>query len=85
MCFNIGVIIGPVIGGSLAEPVKNFPWLFGEGSLLGGKNGVWWMEHWPYALPNLLSACFIFISFLAIFFGLDEVCNSSKYVNHPLT
>ncbi|KAJ6017771.1 hypothetical protein N7451_001150 [Penicillium sp. IBT 35674x] len=72
MCFNIGVIIGPVLGGTLADPVQSLPWLFGPGSLFGGENGVWWMKHWPYALPNLLSACFIFMSSLAIFFGLDE-------------
>lgn len=73
MCFNIGVIIGPVLGGGLADPVKNFPHLLGPGSLLGGKDGVWWMRHWPYALPNVLSAMFIFASLLAVFFGLDEV------------
>ena len=73
MCFNIGVIIGPMLGGSLADPAKNFPHLFGPGSLLGGKDGVWWMQHWPYALPNVLSAIFIFTSLLAVFFGLDEV------------
>ncbi|KAJ5935304.1 hypothetical protein N7466_004851 [Penicillium verhagenii] len=72
MCFNIGVIIGPVLGGTLADPVNSLPWLFGPGSPFGGKSGVWWMQHWPYALPNLLSACFIFMSSLAIFFGLDE-------------
>lgn len=73
MCFNIGVIIGPILGGSLADPVKSFPWLFGPGSVLGGKTGVWWMEHWPYALPNLLSGIFIFISFVAVLLGLEEV------------
>jgi hypothetical protein len=73
MCFNIGVIIGPVLGGSLADPVKNYPDLFGPGSALGGKNGVWWMQHWPFALPNILSAVFISISLLAVFLGLDEV------------
>lgn len=73
MCFNIGVIIGPVLGGSLADPVKNFPNLLGPGSLLGGKDGVVWMRHWPYALPNVLSATFIFASLLAVLFGLDEV------------
>lgn len=31
------------------------------------------MQRWPYALPNLLSAIFIFVSFLAVFLGLDEV------------
>lgn len=73
MCFNIGVIIGPVLGGSLADPARNFPDLFGPGSLLGGKDGVWWMENWPYALPNVLSATYIFASLLAVSFGLDEV------------
>lgn len=88
MCFNIGVIIGPILGGSLADPANSFPQLFGPGSLLGGKDGVWWMQHWPYALPNILSAIFIFMSFLAVFFGLDEVCASNVPWNRlckPLT
>jgi hypothetical protein len=76
MCFNIGVIIGPILGGSLADPVNSFPQLFGPGSILGGKEGVWWMQRWPYALPNLLSAIFIFASFLAVFLGLNEVRSS---------
>lgn len=79
MCFNIGVIIGPVLGGSLADPVKNYPFLFGPGSLLGGKDGVWWMRHWPYALPNVLSAMFIFASLLAVLLWLDEVGMSNFY------
>jgi MFS family permease len=73
MCFNIGVIIGPVLGGMLADPIKNYPQLVGPGSLLGGKDGVWWMERWPFALPNLISAIFIFISWASVFLGLDEV------------
>ena len=85
MCFNIGVIIGPILGGGLADPVKNFPWLFGPGSLLGGKDGVWWMRHWPYALPNVLSAIFIFASLLAVFLGLDEVGISSSLLTAKLT
>lgn len=76
MCFNIGVIIGPILGGSLADPVHSFPGIFGPGSFLGGKNGIWWMQHWPYALPNVLSAIFIFASMIAVFLGLDEVCAS---------
>lgn len=73
MCFNVGVIIGPILGGSLADPVNSFPWLFGAGSVFGGKTGVWWMQNWPYALPNLLSAFFIILAFIAVFLGLDEV------------
>lgn len=33
-----------------------------------------WMRQWPFALPNVLSAIFIFFSLVAVFFGLDEVC-----------
>ena len=73
MCFNIGVIIGPVLGGLLSDPVGSYPRIFGEGSLLGGKDGVWWLRHWPYALPNLLSAVFLFSSATAVLFGLEEV------------
>lgn len=74
MCFNIGVIVGPIIGGSLADPISSYPHLFGPGSFFGGKDGVWWMERWPFALPNILNATFTFTAFLAILFGLDEVC-----------
>ena len=73
MFFNVGVIIGPIFGGMLADPAGSYPGLFGPGSLFGGKDGVWWMQHWPFALPNALSAIFIFCSLLAVLLGLDEV------------
>lgn len=79
MCFNIGVIIGPILGGILADPVKSYPKLLGPGSLLGGKDGVWWMQHWPYALPNVLSAMFLFCAAVAVFLGLDETHETAKY------
>lgn len=84
MCFNVGVIIGPIFGGILADPVKSYPNLLGPGSLLGGKDGVWWMQHWPYALPNVLSAIFIFASAVAVFLGLDEVCSLHLVVYLPI-
>ena len=73
MCFNIGVIIGPILGGVLADPVGSYSSLFGENSFFGGKDGVWWMKHWPYALPNLISAIFLFCAALNVFFALEEV------------
>ena len=73
MCFNIGVIVGPILGGLLSDPVESYPRVFGKNSVLGGSEGVWWMEHWPYALPNLISAVFLFGSAAAVVFGLEEV------------
>lgn len=73
MCFNIGVIIGPILGGLLADPLTSYPGLFGPHSFFGGQNGVWWMKKWPYALPNVISAVIVLISALAVLFGLDEV------------
>ncbi len=64
MCFNIGVIIGPILGGLLADPAGSYPDLFG---------GVEWLLKFPYALPNILSAFFLFLAALAVFFGLEEV------------
>ncbi|KAL5117329.1 hypothetical protein ACEQ8H_004774 [Pleosporales sp. CAS-2024a] len=88
MTFNVGVIIGPIlgkstwsfyqgnllimIGGLLANPIESYPILFGPGSVFGGKNGVAWMIKWPYALPNLLSAMLLLISVIAITLFLEE-------------
>jgi MFS family permease len=73
MCFNIGVIVGPIMGGLLSNPVASYPGFFGEGSFFGGKEGVWWMRRWPYALPNFVAALFLFCSAMFVLFGLEEV------------
>ncbi|OJJ44543.1 hypothetical protein ASPZODRAFT_71425 [Penicilliopsis zonata CBS 506.65] len=79
MCFNIGVIIGPILGGMLADPVNSYPDVLGPGTFLGGKNGVWWMEHWPYALPNILIALYLLSSIVAVFLGLEETHEVARY------
>ncbi|MCJ1354807.1 MAG: hypothetical protein MMC33_004797 [Icmadophila ericetorum] len=78
MCFNIGVIIGPILGGLLADPISSYPGLFGENSFFGGKDGVWWMKHWPYAFPNLISAVFLFMASASVIFGLEETLESIR-------
>ena len=78
MCFNIGVILGPILGGALADPIHSFPHIFGPDSVIGGKDGVYWMRHWPYLLPNLLSATFIIIAAAGVILALDEVGLSFK-------
>ncbi|KAF1823819.1 MFS general substrate transporter [Dissoconium aciculare CBS 342.82] len=72
MTFNIGVIIGPLLGGLLADPAGNYPDVFGPGGTFGGEYGVWLFMRWPYALPNLISAAFLVFGALAVFLGLEE-------------
>lgn len=72
MCFNVGVIIGPLLSGFLADPVHSLPSLFGPGSFLGGTRGVQWMINFPYALPNLVFATVLGTAALTIILGLDE-------------
>lgn len=72
MCFNVGVIIGPLLSGFLADPIHSLPSLFGPGSVFGGRDGVGWMATFPYALPNVFFAIVLGIAALAIILGLDE-------------
>ena len=59
-------------GGILADPLSSYPSVFGPGSFVGGKEGVYWMQRWPYALPNIMSAFFLLFSALAVIFFLEE-------------
>lgn len=72
MTFNVGVIIGPLLGGILADPVGSYPGVFGPGGSIGGKDGVAWLMRWPYALPNVVNAVFLTCSALGVIFGLEE-------------
>jgi hypothetical protein len=41
------------------------------------------MEKWPYALPNLTSACFLFVSILGVLFFLEETSELRKHESDP--
>ncbi|OBT90595.1 hypothetical protein VE02_01019 [Pseudogymnoascus sp. 03VT05] len=64
VCPCLGTIIGPVIGGYLAEPVKNYPSFFHEGT-------IW--DKFPYLLPNLVVVLFLLSSCTLGLFCLEEV------------
>lgn len=71
-----GLVVGPIIGGLLANPVENYPNIFGDRSTFGGEHGVQWMRRWPYLLPNLVNAVFLFTVAVSVFLGLEEVPHS---------
>lgn len=63
MTFNIGVIVGPIFGGLLSDPAGSYPALFGK---------VEFLKRYPYATPNLVSACFLTSAALGVWLLLDE-------------
>lgn len=63
MTFNIGIIIGPILGGILSDPAGSYPDLFGS---------VKFFQQFPYALPNLVSAGFLSLALLGIWLFLEE-------------
>ena len=66
MCFNIGVIIGPVLGGLLSDPAGSYPDTFGN---------IAFFRKFPYATPNIVSAVFLCCSLTLVWLFLKEVCN----------
>ncbi|OTB08121.1 hypothetical protein M426DRAFT_317224 [Hypoxylon sp. CI-4A] len=61
--WSIGTIIGPAIGGMLADPHESWPNTFPKGSL---------MADFPYLLPNLCCAALLLISICLGYFLLQE-------------
>ncbi|MCJ1416688.1 hypothetical protein MMC32_003026 [Xylographa parallela] len=62
---NLGIFLGPLLGGALASPAEQYPHVFG---------GIYFFEEFPYAVPTifvgLISASAAIISWLF----LEEVC-----------
>lgn len=61
--WSIGCIIGPSIGGFLADPHDSWPDRFPVGSLF---------ERYPYLLPNLICAALLLVSIVLGVFLLEE-------------
>ncbi|KAH0607438.1 uncharacterized protein H6S33_002472 [Morchella sextelata] len=81
LSFNLGAVIGPLLGGMLANPTSETSpasKLFGPGTFWGGKDGVAWMRRWKYALPNVVSALLFAIVVVMCFFFLEETLETQK-------
>ncbi|KAI0173104.1 MFS general substrate transporter [Hypoxylon sp. FL1284] len=75
LVFNAGMVASLALGGCLAEPVVNLPWLFGpDGILNTGRDpaGVPWAREYPYALPALLNAALLGGALVLAVAGLRE-------------
>jgi hypothetical protein len=69
MTFNIGVIIGPILGGLLSDPAGSYPNLFGD---------VYFFKRFPYATPNLLSAFFLGSAMVLVWLFLEETLDARQ-------
>ncbi|KAK3994666.1 major facilitator superfamily domain-containing protein [Cladorrhinum sp. PSN332] len=69
MTFNIGTIIGPILGGLLSDPAGSYPDLFGR---------IKFFQRFPYATPNMLSAFFLFCAILNVWLTLEETLDSRR-------
>lgn len=67
MTFNVGVIIGPILGGLLSDPAGSHPRWFG---------GIDFFERFPYATPNLLSFLFLVCAAAGTWLFLEETLPS---------
>jgi MFS family permease len=75
LVFNSGMVAGVALGGCLADPVRNLPWLFGpQGAfnVWGNPDGVQWALSYPYALPAMWNAGVLAMALLLSFLGLRE-------------
>ncbi|KZT61777.1 MFS general substrate transporter [Calocera cornea HHB12733] len=66
---NLGIFIGPIIGGALSKPATQYPSVFG---------GVWVLEKYPYLAPCIVSGACTALSCLANALWLKETGVSHK-------
>ena len=60
---NVGIFIGPIVGGVLADPVTQYPRVF---------KGIGFFEDYPYALPGFVVGGICATSVVTSFFLLEE-------------
>jgi len=71
-CFSIGLVLGPMIGGMLADPMSWAPSMF-QGTVF---------DRFPYLLPNLSYACLAVLAWLVGVFFLEETFTSETRERH---
>jgi MFS family permease len=66
----LGSIIGPALGGTLAQPCHNYPWLFPRGTLF---------DRFPFLLPNLMCVVVLCFGIVVGILFLEETHAEKKF------
>lgn len=74
MSFNVAGILGPILGGWLADPAVTLPDWFAPGAPFYFSL----VETYPFALPSIVNGLALFAVFLAVLFGLEETSKTKK-------
>jgi len=69
--YQIGTVVGPIIGGYLVEPCTQFPSICSRGRMA-------LFEAYPFALPNIIIAGLIATSLVVAYFFMEEVRTQTK-------
>lgn len=70
----LGSIIGPALGGVLAQPCDNYPWLFQRNTLF---------DHFPFLLPNLVCVVVLICGIVVGILFLEETHAEKKHRRDP--
>ena len=82
LIFNSGMVAALALGGCLADPVINIPWLFGPQGLFNFNSnlgGVAWVIRYPYALPALFNATLLGLSLIVAVLYLRESLQTPEF------
>lgn len=66
----LGSIVGPALGGALAKPCDNYPWLFQRNTLF---------DRFPFLLPNLVCVVVLLCGIVVGFLFLEETHAEKKF------
>lgn len=70
LVWQVGSIVGPIIGGALANPARKFPEMFGKSKFF---------LQFPYALPNLVAGVIFTLGLIAGVLFLKESLESKRH------
>jgi len=70
LVWSIGSVFGPAFGGFFANPVRQFPGIFGDSVFF---------KRFPFALPNFVLACFFAISASTAILFLKETLETKRH------